>query len=181
MTEPSSRRVDRIDGHVETAFAVFMLLFSIVFIWQSMLIPEPPRNISVGPRTLPLIVGWLMLGVSALLVWRRLREVAPRLFPGAKSEAIELVPLEEEEETAISDWPAVWMVLAAFLAMITLLEPLGFVVTFTLFLFGLASFFGPRHWLRNLIVGACFSLFFYYMFTQILMTPLPNGILSFLF
>lgn len=177
-TDPSSRGpTDRL---VETAFALFFVVFSILFIWQSTLIPEPPRNISVGSGTFPLIVGVIMLGVSIVLAWKRLHDVAPGLF-GRSSGEIPAVPLEDEDDTGIRDWPAVWVVLGSFLALIVVLEPLGFVLTFALFLFGLSTFFSPGRWVRNLVTGGGFSLFFYYLFTQVLLQPLPNGVLASLF
>ncbi len=176
--EPSSR--GPVDAKVETAFAFFFVVFSILFIWQSTLIPEPPRNISVGSGTFPIIVGAIMLGVSLMLAWKRLQDVAPGLF-GRSSGEIPAVPMEDDDDTGIRDWPAVWVVLGSFLALIVVLEPLGFVLTFALFLFGLSTFFSPSHWLRNLVTGICFSLFFYYLFTQVLLQPLPNGVLAPLF
>lgn len=178
MSEESSGR-GPIDAKVETVLAIFFVVFSILFIWQSTKIPEPPRNISVGSGTFPIIVGTIMLGVSISLAWKRLREVAPRLFGRGVGE-MSVVPLDDDD-TGIRDWPAVWAVLGSFLALIVVLEPLGFVLTFALFLFGLSSFFSPGHWLRNLVTSLCFSLFFYYLFTQVLLQPLPNGILAPLF
>lgn len=178
MSEESSGR-GPVDAKVETALAFFFVVFSILFIWQSTKIPEPPRNISVGSGTFPIIVGTIMLAVSIALAWKRLREVAPRLFGRGVGE-MTVVPLDDDD-TRIRDWPAVWAVLGSFLALIAVLETLGFVLTFALFLFGLSCFFSPRHWLRNLVTALCFSLFFYYLFTQVLLQPLPNGILSPLF
>ena len=84
-------------------------------------------------------------------------------------------------DASATRWPAVWAVLGSFLVLIAVLEPLGFVLTFALFLFGLSTFFSPGRWVRNLVTGGGFSLFFYYLFTQVLLQPLPNGILSPLF
>jgi len=179
VSEESSGR-GPIDAKVETALAIFFVVFSILFIWQSTLIPEPPRNISVGSGTFPIIVGVIMLGVSIALAWKRLQDVAPGLF-GRGSGEIPAVPMEDEDDSGIRDWPAVWVVLGSFFALIVILEPLGFVLTFALFLFGLSTFFSPSHWLRNLVTGIGFSLFFYYLFTQVLLQPLPNGVLAPLF
>jgi len=168
-----------VDQKVETALAVFFVVFSALFIWQGTTIPEPPRNISVGSGTFPIIVGAIMLGVSIALAWRRLRDVYPGLFGRGIGE-MTVVPLDDDD-TKIDDWPAVWAVLGGFFALIATLEPLGFIVSFTLFLFGLSNFFSPRRWLRNLITALVFSLFFFYLFTEVLLQRLPNGILAPLF
>jgi putative tricarboxylic transport membrane protein len=84
----------------------------------------------------------------------------------------------EEEDSAISDWSAVITVFVFLIGLFLLLEPLGFCLSMTLFIFGLATFFNRRIWLANLIVGVGFSGCFYYLFTQVLEIPLPNGVLS---
>lgn len=179
MSDNASGR-GRLDAKVETGLAVFFVVFSILFIWQSTKIPEPPRNISVGSGTFPIIVGVIMLSVSLSLVWKRLKEIAPGLFGRSRTEIL-AVPMEDDDDTGIRDWQAVWVVLGSFVALIVAIEPLGFVLAFAAFLFGLSTFFTPRHWLRNLVTGISFSLFFYYLFTQVLLQPLPNGVLAPLF
>lgn len=177
---PSPQKEGAIAGIVETAFPVLLLLFSMFFIWESYQISEPPRNVAVGPRTFPLLVGWIMLPVSLGLVWQRLRPIVARIFGIASASDMTVVPLDDDE-ISISDWPAVWSVIGALLALFLLLERLGFIVAISLFLFGLSTLFGPRRWLLNLIVSLAFSCFFYYLFTRVLEIPLPNGVLSFLF
>ncbi len=162
----------------EAAFTVLLLLFSAFLIWQSTQVSEPPRNISVGPRTFPLIVGWMMFAVSMVLVWQQLRRSIRKSVGNGASTT--LVP-QEEEETSISDWPAVWIVLGSLLALCLLLEPLGFVATLSLFLFGLSTFFAARKWMLNLGASVAFGVFFYWLFTRVLEIPLPNGILSAVF
>jgi putative tricarboxylic transport membrane protein len=181
MSEISSQHKKRvIPGMGETVFTVLLPLFSIFFIWGSTQVSEPYRSIAVGPRTFPLLIGWMMLATSIVLVWQRLRTVAARVFATASDPQMTLVPLEENE-TSISDWPAVWIVIGSLLALCLLLERLGFVATISLFLFGLSTLFGPRRWSLNLLVSLAFSSLFYYLFTSVLGIPLPNGVLSFLF
>lgn len=158
---------------VETLFIILLPVFAILFIWQAFEVPEPPRNIVVGPRTFPVLLGVLMLAVSGCLVWRRLKAI--------RSEASASFTGEEDEDILISDWPAVWFVLATLLAEVLLLETLGFVVTLSLFLFLLSTVFAPQSWVRNLVVSLTFSFAVYFAFTAILRIPLPNGVLGFAF
>ena len=162
---------------VETGFTVLLIPFSLFYLWQSTEVPEPPRNIVVGPRTFPMIVGGLMLGVSAMLVWRRLRAAAS--MSAAVDPEPAAVPIDDEG--TISDWPAVWTVLGSLLALFVLLEPLGFVTAFSIFIFGLSTLFSPGRWLVNLVVSLAFSVSFFFLFTRILEIPLPNGLLAWLF
>lgn len=177
---PVLRKEGVVARRVETAFTVLLPILSMLFIWQATQVSEPPRNIVVGPRTFPLLIGWMMLAVSGVLVWQRMCALAAEARAAASDPQVGVVPLEEDE-TSISDWPAVWSVLGSLLALFLLLEPLGFVAALALFLFGLSTFFGPRRWLLNLVISLAFSSLFYYLFTQVLGIPLPNGILNSLF
>lgn len=167
----------RVEGNLARAiragFVLVLPLFSMFFIWQSTLVTEPPRTVAVGPRTFPIAIGLAMLGVSVLLSWRTIRE--RRIWLGRVS-----LPSfgSEADGTAISDWPATWLVLGAFLLMILFLEQLGFILVMGTFLFGLATFFAPRKWLRNLLTAVAFSVFFYYLFAQLLGSELPKGLLG---
>lgn len=156
-------------------FQLALVLFSAFFLWQAANINQPPTNLVVGPRTFPFVVGAIMLVVSILLLWRTVRR---RENSDTKTEeASAAVPLEDDE-TVIKDRIGAWVVVAALIAMFVLLVPLGFVVTMTLFLFGLATFFSPRQWLANLIVAIVFSTFFFFLFAWVLSVPLPRGILA---
>jgi putative tricarboxylic transport membrane protein len=160
---------------LEIAFAVALILFSVGFIWQATLVREPFTTMVVGPRTFPLMVGVAMLAVSAVLLWRRVRDKS--VAAGGQEDDAAVVPLDDDEVT-IGDWPAVWWVLGAILAMFVFLVPLGFIPTVTLFLAGLSTLFSPRHWLRNVIVAVVFSCFFFFIFAWVLGIPLPKGILA---
>lgn len=174
------RREGVVATKVETAFTFLLPVFSVFFIWQATEVSEPPSNIAIGPRTFPLLIGGMMLAVSIVLAWQRWRALVPQAGGSAPGTPFDVVPLEQDD-TSISDWPAVWSVLGFLLALFLLLEPLGFVAALALFLFGLSTLFAPRQWLPNLAIAIGFSTFFYYLFTRILEIALPNGILSSLF
>lgn len=159
----------------ETAFQLGLVLFSAFFLWQVTDINEPPTNLVVGPRTFPFIVGLIMLTVSILLLWRTIRRAKTGEMDAEEAGTAVLL---EDDETQISDRTGAWVVIASLIAMFVLLVPLGFVVTMTLFLFGLSTFYSPRHWLTNAIVAIVFSVFFFFLFAWVLGIPLPRGILA---
>lgn len=177
MTMPAFFRRGRKGGAGwgEIAFQLGLVLFSAFFLWQTTNINEPPANLVVGPRTFPFIVGLIMLAVSVLLLWRTVRREKTGSPDGEEAGAA--VPLEDDE-TSIGDPRGAWVVVAALIAMFVLLVPLGFVVAMTLFLFGLSTFYSPRHWLANAIVAIVFSVFFFFIFAWVLGIPLPRGILA---
>jgi putative tricarboxylic transport membrane protein len=162
---------------VETLLTLLLPLFAIGYIWGATQVTEPPRNIVVGPRTFPLLIGWTTLAVSIALVWQRMRAFAKARRAAAADTPTMMVPLEDDE-ASVSDWPAVWWTLGFLLALFVLLERLGFAIAITLFLFGLSTLFAPRRWALHLVIALAFSLAFYYVFTQVLGIPLPNGLLE---
>ena len=159
---------------LEDVLAALLVPFSAFYIWQGMQVTEPPRNIIVGPRTFPVLIGLLMLAVSSILVWRRVRL---HLGGASRRKLHESMAVpSEDEELPIRDWPAVWLVLGSLLALFVLFETLGFVAGISLFIFGLSTVFAPRSWPLNLAVALGFSLLFFYLFTSVLGIPLPAGV-----
>ena len=143
-------------------------VFSLLYIWQSYLLPS--GNVLIGARTFPLLVGGIMLVISFLLVWQQFRPVAA----GSEEKAVD-DEIDIDVENAFADWRATLVVIGTIFAFIVAFEPLGFVIAITLFLFGLSTFFSPKQWLGNLIVAICFAVGAYVLFTQGLSVQLPNG------
>ena len=65
------------DGSASMAKLITLLLpvFSLVYLWQSYLLPS--GNVLIGARTFPLMVGGIMLVVSLILVWQQFRPSPP--------------------------------------------------------------------------------------------------------
>ncbi|WP_229729142.1 tripartite tricarboxylate transporter TctB family protein [Agaricicola taiwanensis] len=155
-------------------FTVLLVIFSLAFIWYSTVIPDPPRNVAVGPRTFPFILGGLLLACSSFLAFKQVSQV----FSGRVDDPAveESVPVEDDAE--IGDWSGVFVTLGAFLVLLLVLEWLGFLLSFTCFIFFLSTYFVPKKWKVNLLVAPVFATTFYLMFTKLLGVILPNGLLS---
>lgn len=140
-------------------------VFSLLYLWQSYLLPS--GNVLIGARTFPLMIGGMALVVSLILVWQQFRPAT-----AGEEKVVEDSDFELSDE---QDWPGTLVVIAAILAFIAAFESLGFVIAIALFLFGLSTFFSPAKWLTNLIVAVCFAVGAYVLFTQGLSIQLPNG------
>ena len=70
------------------------------------------------------------------------------------------------------------MLVGLFVAVIVLVDPLGWVITGTLLFAGAATILGNRHYVRNIVIGAVLSLISFYAFYSGLGIPLPAGILD---
>jgi putative tricarboxylic transport membrane protein len=121
----------------------------------------------VGPKFFPLVIG-----VAALVLAVVLAVAIPR---GSKGEADAGEDIDPE---APGDWRTVGLLVALFVAMILLVNPLGWVIMSALFFAGAATILGSRHYVRNIVIGVILALASFYAFYSGLGIPLPAGILD---
>ena len=121
----------------------------------------------VGPKFFPLVIG-----AAALLLAVVLAVAIPR---GSKGEADAGEDIDPE---APGDWRTVGLLIALFVAMILLVNPVGWVITSALFFTGAATVLGSKHYVRNLVIGVILALASFYAFYSGLGIPLPAGILD---
>jgi putative tricarboxylic transport membrane protein len=121
----------------------------------------------VGPKFFPMV-----LGIAALLLAVILAVAIPR---GSRGEADAGEDIDPE---APGDWRTVGLLVALFVAMILLVNPLGWVIMSTLFFGGAATILGSKHYVRNFVIGLILALASFYAFYSGLGIPLPAGILD---
>jgi putative tricarboxylic transport membrane protein len=121
----------------------------------------------VGPKFFPMVIG-----IAALLLAVVLAIAIPR---GSRGEAD---AGEDIDPDAPGDWRTVGLLVVLFLAMILLVNPLGWVVMSTLFFGGAATILGSRHYVRNFAIGLILALASFYAFYSGLGIPLPAGVLD---
>jgi putative tricarboxylic transport membrane protein len=121
----------------------------------------------VGPKFFPLIIGGAALVLAVILA-----VAIPR---GSKGEADAGEDIDPE---APGDWRTVGLLVALFVAMILLVNPVGWVIMSSLFFAGAATILGSRHYVRNLVIGVVLALASFYAFYSGLGIPLPAGILD---
>lgn len=121
----------------------------------------------VGPKFFPTIIG-----AAALVLAVVLAVAIPR---GSKGEADAGEDIDPE---APGDWRTVGLLIALFVAMILLVNWLGWVIMSALFFAGAATILGSRHYVRNVVIGVVLALASFYAFYSGLGIPLPAGILD---
>jgi putative tricarboxylic transport membrane protein len=121
----------------------------------------------VGPKLFPMIVG-----IAALVLAVILAVAIPR---GSRGEAEAGEDIDPESP---ADWRTVGLLVALFVAMILLVNPLGWVIMGTVFFGGAATILGSAHYVRNFVIGLVLSLASFYAFYSGLGIPLPAGILD---
>lgn len=121
----------------------------------------------VGPKLFPMVIG-----VAALVLAAVLAIAIPR---GSRGEAD---AGEDIDPDAPDDWRTVGLLVALFVAMILLVNPLGWVIMSTGFFGCAATILGSRHYVRNFVIGLVLALASFYAFYSGLGIPLPAGILD---
>jgi putative tricarboxylic transport membrane protein len=121
----------------------------------------------VGPKLFPIVIGVVLIVLAVILAI-----VIPRGSMGEADAG------EDVDPNMPGDWRTVGLLVAAFVALILLVDPLGWVITSTLFFAGAATILGSRHYIRNIAIGLVLALVSFYGFYSGLGIPLPAGILD---
>ena len=145
-----------------------LVLVGAFLVYNGLTLPEGFAKVDpLGPTFFPMVIG-----IAALVLAAILAVAIPR---GSKGEAD---AGEDIDPDMPSDWKTVGLLVALFVAMILLVNPLGWVVMGTLFFAGAATVLGSRHYVRNVVIGLVLALVSFYAFYSGLGIPLPAGILD---
>ena len=101
----------------------------------------------VGPKTVPMLIGVLLLVIAALLARDVLR--------GGRGEA---EGGEDIDLSAPSDWRTVLLLSAAFLANAALIGVVGFPISGAILFWGSAYALGSRAYVRDPLIAAAMSI-----------------------
>jgi len=158
------RRVDR----AELGVAVLLAVVGVVVIVDAMGLDVPySQSDPVGPRTVPFLVGALLLTCAVLLAVNVLR--------GGHGEAEEG---EDVDLSAPTEWRVVVPLVLAFLANVLLIDVLGWVISGALLFFCSSWALGSRHVVRDLVISVALALVTFYGFYVGLGVLLPAGVLE---
>jgi putative tricarboxylic transport membrane protein len=158
-------------GSVDYAQYLVVAVLAIVggfLVYSVMTLPGGFAKVDpVGPKLFPMVIG-----VAALVLAVALAVAIPR---GSRGEAD---AGEDIDPDAPGDWRTVGLLVALFVGMILLVNPLGWVITSALFFASAATILGSGHYVRNLVIGVVLALASFYAFYSGLGIPLPAGILD---
>jgi putative tricarboxylic transport membrane protein len=121
----------------------------------------------VGPMMFPVVIGLVLIALAAILAI-----AIPRGSVGQADAG------EDVDPTTPGDWRTVGLLVGILVAVIVLVDPLGWVIAGTLLFAGTATVLGNRHYIRNIAIGLVLALISFYAFYSGLGIPLPAGILD---
>ncbi|CAH0297467.1 hypothetical protein SRABI83_04408 [Arthrobacter sp. Bi83] len=164
MTSLSSR----LKGRSELGVAALLgAAGALVLLDAARLVTPYSQSDPVGPKTLPVIVGALLL-VSAVML-------AVNVLRGGHGEA------EAGEDVDLShpaDWKTVLPLAGAFIANILLIDWAGWVISGTVLFWGSVWALGSRHYVRDGLISLALALLTFYGFYLGLGIALPAGLLE---
>jgi len=158
----------RLKGRSELGIAALLgAAGALVLIDAARLVTPYSQSDPVGPKTVPIIVGALLL-VSAVML-------AVNVLRGGHGEA------EAGEDIDLnhpSDWKTVIPLAGAFIANILLIDWAGWVISGTVLFWGSVWALGSRHYVRDGLISLALSLLTFYGFYLGLGIGLPAGLLE---
>ena len=158
------RRIDR----AELGVSLLLGVIGAVVLFDAARLDVPySQSDPVGPRTVPFIVGGLLLVCAVAL--------AANVLRGGHGEAEEG---EDIDLTAPTEWRVVVPLVLAFLANVLLIDVLGWVISGALLFWGSAWALGSRHPVRDAGISVALSLATFYGFYSGLGILLPAGLLD---
>ena len=157
----------REQGRSELGVALFLGAVGTLVIVSAVALPDSliARG-PVGPATVPLVVGGLLVVCAVLLAVDVLR--------GGRGEP---EGGEDIELTGGSDWRTIAVLVAAFVANALTIESLGWPISGAVLFWGAAFALGSRHYVRDALIALVLSVGSWYLFVLALGISLPVGVL----
>lgn len=161
---PVARTVDK----AQYIVCVVMVVVGAFLIYDALSLEAGFAKVDpVGPKLFPIAIGSVLIVLAVVLAI-----AIPRGSVGEADAG------EDVDPNAPGDWRTVGLLVGLFVAVIVLVNPLGWAITGTLLFAGAATILGNRHYLRNVVIGAVLAVASFYAFYSGLGIPLPAGILD---
>jgi len=165
VDQPSGKRKG---GYAEYGVAVLLLGLGVWAIVDALsLLDVATARGPVGPKTVPIVVGLLLIVTGILL--------AIDIARGGRGEQ------EGGEDVDLShgsDWRTIGLLTASFAANALLIERIGWPLSGAILFFGTTYALGSRHYVRNAIISLVLSVATWYLFYAGLGIKLPAGVLT---
>lgn len=136
--------------------SIIFLLIGVFFITESRKIAATSYGSNVGPDIFPIGLGILLILLSIKL-----------FFEAVKNK-------QEGRRGEKPDYKRFFVIFAAAILYVALLEPLGYVITTFLFLLIGFQVLEKGGWLKSIVIAAAFSFGVYYIFVGLLQGSLPG-------
>ncbi|SCX05407.1 tripartite tricarboxylate transporter TctB family protein [Candidatus Aquiluna sp. UB-MaderosW2red] len=148
----------------ELVFTSFLLVISLIVLYDTFTLDEQGLNVIVGPRAFALVIGFLLFGLTSLQLISVLR--------GNKGQPD---AIEGGELVTRPNWKSLFIVIGGIVFHILAIELVGFILATIPLFFAVSLALGERRWFRTLIIAAIVAGGTFLTFTQGLQLDLPVG------
>jgi putative tricarboxylic transport membrane protein len=163
-----NKLASRLKGRSELGLAALLGAVGVIVILDAVSLTVPYSQADpVGPKTMPFIIGGLLLVCAVLL--------AINVMRGGQGEA---EGGEDVDLSHPSDWRTILPLVGAFVLNILLIDTVGWVISGALLFWGSAWALGSRRYVRDAIIAVVLSLGTFYGFYLGLGIKLPAGLLQ---
>jgi putative tricarboxylic transport membrane protein len=146
--------------------ATLVLLLAAVYLYATSRLHVIQIGDPVGIKMFPTLIGIAAVAATFLLVGEIVRSHRHRSA--------------QEDITLRQHRPAIVLAVLVWILVYTLtFQVLGYVISSSLFLFGLLIFFHPGKWGTNATISILFSVCIFITFTKFLGINLPQGLMHF--
>ncbi|MFM0238503.1 tripartite tricarboxylate transporter TctB family protein [Paraburkholderia phytofirmans] len=169
-----------IRSDVWLAFCAMAL--AVVYLYMDMRLPEVRLSDPLGPKAFPALVGvGLIASAVVLLLEGRGKAHAKAAEPPPAQTAADAEPaLVDHAVPEPKQRPFILISMVIWTAIYYLcFEPVGYVLSTSVFLFGLLSYFNRQRHKTNLAIALGVTVVFDLLFSQLLGVPVPTGLLPF--
>jgi len=166
--EPREHTVEKTVDKAQYLVCVVLVAVGAFLIYDAVTLEAGFAKVDpVGPKLFPVAIGVILIVLAVILAI-----AIPRGSVGEADAG------EDVDPNTPGDWRTVGLLVSLFVALILLVDPLGWVIASALFFAGAATILGSRHYIRNIVIGAVLALVSFYGFYSGLGIPLPAGILD---
>ncbi|WP_137181269.1 tripartite tricarboxylate transporter TctB family protein [Roseomonas sp. AR75] len=144
---------------------LFVVALGGLAVWQALAIPTSPLYAQVGPKLVPWLIAAGLLVLGVLLTLEALRG-------GWSADIPDIAEAPPPNPRSLA------LLLAALLANLVLIEPLGFTLAATVQFTLVAAAFGSRAWLRNAAIAFVVALAAYTLFVKLLGVNIGAGLVE---
>lgn len=155
------------EGRSEYGVALLLLVLGSWAVIDGLSLTDTSSRGPVSAKTMPVVVGLLLVAMAVLLVVDLLR--------GGRGEA---EGGEDVDLTQGSDWRTIGLLVGSFVANALLIERVGWPISGAILFFGTTYALGARHYVRMAVIAIVLSVGSWYLFYLGLDIKLPVGLLK---
>jgi putative tricarboxylic transport membrane protein len=148
--------------------AICAIVGALIYLFADSRIPDPVISDPLGPKVFPMLIGIGLLISGVLILIESLKK------NGLPAKPAETSTVNQKDLGIILVAMVIWTIVYY-----TAFEPVGYIISTVVYLFGLLLFFHPKKHVKNALISVIFTAVAYATFAKFLGVSMPAGLLAF--